>query len=355
MNQPLKTLLKLLDRLSLDAAVIVSRANKFYLTGYEYDEGYLLIKNSGTILFVDPRFSIYARNLIKDAEVIESRQPIVELNNQLKKLRHIGFDGSTLLHRDFMLITSKLNRQKFLFIEPHLLKMRAVKSAEEIDCIKKASSISGAAINLLINRLSSGMTEKQVAAVLNLELINSGADDISFDTVIAFDERAAYAHAIPSNTVSLRNKRLMLCDFGALYRGYHSDETHTFFINELTNDAKKIYNAVLGAHDRAIDSVKIGMKASELDRVARVFLDKQGYGKYFGHALGHGVGLDVHESPSISYRSKDTLKSGMIFTIEPGVYIPNWGGVRIESMVYLSNNGKEVLTRRHNSLINLEV
>ncbi len=355
MNQPLKTLLKLLDRLSLDAAVIVSRANKFYLTGYEYDEGYLLIKNSGIILFVDPRFSIYARNLIKDAEVIESRQPIVELNNQLKKLSHIGFDGSTLLHRDFMLITSKLNRQKFLFIESHLLKMRAVKSAEEIDYIKKASSISGAAINLLIKRLSSGMTEKQVAAVLNLDLINSGADDISFDTVIAFDKRAAYAHAIPSNTVSLKNKRLMLCDFGALYRGYHSDETHTFFINELTSDAKKIYNAVLGAHDRAIDSVKIGMKASELDRVARVFLDKQGYGKYFGHALGHGVGLDVHESPSLSYRSKDTLKSGMIFTIEPGVYIPNWGGVRIESMVYLSNNGKEVLTHRHNSLINLEV
>ncbi len=355
MNKPLKTLLKLLEKLNLDAAVIVSRANKFYLTGYEYDEGYLLINDSRIILFVDPRFSIYARNLIKDAEVIESRQPIVELNNRLKKMRQIGFDGSTLLHKDFMLITSKLNRQKFIFIEPLLLKMRSVKGSEEIDSIKKASYMSGAAINLLIKELSSDMTEKQVAAVLNLKIINSGADDISFETVIAFDERAAYAHALPSNTVSLRNKRLMLCDFGALYKGYHSDETHTFFINAIANDAKNIYNAVRGAHDKAIDSVKIGMKASELDRVARSFLDKQGYGKYFGHALGHGVGLDVHESPSVSYRSKDILKSGMIFTIEPGVYIPNWGGIRIESMVYLSNNGKEVLTRRHNPVINLEV
>jgi Xaa-Pro aminopeptidase len=355
MNQPLKNVRSLIDRLGLDAAVIVSRANKFYLTGYEYDEGYLFISSEGIQLFVDPRFSIYARNRVPDAAVIESKQPMIELNRHLKKLRHIGFDGSALLHKDFMVITSALSRQKFLFIEQHLLKMRAVKTADEVNFIKKASSASGAAIKRLIRGLSSGLTEKQVAAMLNLELINAGADDISFETVIAFDERAAYAHAIPSNSVELAGKRLMLCDFGAQYRGYHSDETHTFFINKPDSDAKKLYLAVRAAHDRAIDAAKPGMKASELDRVARGFLDLQGYGKYFGHALGHGVGLDVHESPSISYRSKDILKRGMVFTIEPGVYIQGWGGIRIESMVYLSNNGKEVLTKRHNPVINPEV
>ena len=355
MNQPLKTLLKFLDRLNLDAAVIVSRSNKFYLTGYEYEEGYLLINASGIQLFVDSRFSIYARQQVSDAEVIESRQPAKDLNKHLRKSRHIGFDGSALLQKDFMVLTSGFSGKKFTFIDQHLLKMRSVKSTGEIDYIRKASSISGTALQRLIGRLSSGWTEKQTAATLDLELINSGADDISFDTVIAFDERAAYAHALPSNTVTLRDKRLILCDFGALYRGYHSDETHTFFTGNPGRDEKKVYDAVLGAHNRAIDAVKPGMKASDLDRVARGFLERQGYGKYFGHALGHGVGLDVHESPSISYRSKDVLKCGMIFTIEPGVYIPDWGGVRIESMVYLSDNGKEVLTGRQNPVLNLEV
>ena len=355
MNQPLDTLLKFLDRLNLDTAVIVSRSNKFYLTGYEYEEGYLLINASGIRLFVDPRFSIYARKQVSDAEVIESRQPMKELNKQLRKSKHIGFDGSALLQKDFIALTSGLKGKKYVFIDQHLLKMRAVKSAGEVGHIKKASSISGAAIKRLIFRLSSGWTEKQVAAMLNLEMINCGADDISFDTVVAFDEHAAYAHALPSNTVTLRGKRMILCDFGALYRGYHSDETHTFFAGTPGREEKKVYDAVLGAHNRAIDAVQPGMKASELDRVARGFLDKHGYGKYFGHALGHGVGLDVHESPSISYRSNDVLKCGMIFTIEPGVYIPDWGGVRIESMVYLSDKGKEVLTERHNPVLNLEV
>ncbi len=354
MKPSLKSLLRLLSRLRLDAVVIISRANKLYFSGYEYDEGFLLIDTAGLKLFVDPRFSIYAQQRVKAAEVIEARQPVVELNRSLKRYHTIGIDGSALLHRDFMLITSKLDRQKFRFIEQELFKIRAVKSAEEVGYIKTAARASGKALNLLINTITPDMTEKQVAAMLNLELINAGADDISFDTIVAFDERAAYAHAIPSNAIKLRGKRLMLCDFGAVYKGYHTDETHTFFAGSWSDDARKLYNAVLEAHTRAIDAAKAGMRASKLDSVAREFLDKKGYGKYFGHALGHGVGLDVHESPSINHRSKDILKNGMVFTIEPGVYIPDWGGIRIESMLYLSDRGKEVLTRRNNPVINLE-
>ncbi len=355
MNPLSNNTVNLPGRLNLDAAVIVSRANKLYLSGYEYDEGYLCIDDSGMHLFVDPRFSIYAREHVPDAEVIESNRPMLAVSSFLKKKKRIGFDGSALLHRDFLAITSHLSGKQYVFLEQYLLGIRAVKAAGEVDCIKKASSVSGAAIRRLLPRLSPGLTEKQVAGMLNLEIINAGADDISFETVVAFDERAAYAHALPSNRVTLRNKRLLLCDFGALYSGYHSDETHTFFINTRDSRAKKLFAAVQGAHDRAVDAARAGMKASELDKVARDFLDRQGYGAYFGHALGHGVGLDVHESPSISPRSKDVLKTGMVFTIEPGIYIPDWGGIRIESMVYLSGNGKEVLTGRHRPVINLEV
>lgn len=355
MDQPIRNFLRLLNRLHLDAAIIISKPNKFYLTGYEYEEGYLLIDQLGIKMFVDPRFTIYARGLFSDGDVIESRQPINELKRSLKKYKRVGIDGSSLSYKDFMYITSKLNNLKPYFIEHYLLKTRAIKNIDEVECIKRASSISEAGIQRLLNKLSSTLTEKQVAGMLNLELVNSGADDISFETVIAFDERSAYAHAIPSNTVTMKGKRLMLCDFGAVYKGYHSDETHTFFITKPDNISKEVYNAVLGAHNKAIDAVKSGIKASSLDKIAREFLDKHGYGRYFGHALGHGVGLDVHELPSISYRSKDVLEPGMIFTIEPGVYIPGWGGIRIESMVYLSDRGKEVLTRRYDPAINLEV
>lgn len=355
MNPSLKSLLKLLGRLKLDVAVIVSKANKLYFTGYGYDEGYLVINNEQIKLFVDPRFSIYAKHLIGDADVIETKNPAIELSRFLKKFRHIGVDGSTLLYTDFMHITSVIGKQRVCFIHKELLKIRAVKNIDEVYCIKKAANSAKNAISILKKKLKPYMTEKQIAAMLNLEIINAGADDISFDTVVAFDKRAAYAHAIPSNDVKLSGKQLMLCDFGAVFNGYHSDETHTFFLNKWNSDAKKLYNAVLNAHNMAIDAIKAGMRASRLDKIARDFLEKQGYGKFFGHALGHGVGLDIHESPTINYNSTDILKNGMIFTIEPGVYIPNWGGIRIESMVYLTNGSKEILTGSINPIINLEV
>lgn len=354
MNQSLKSLFRLLTRLKLDAAVLVSRANKFYFSGYEYDEGYLLADRDGITVFVDPRFGIYARQHLKDTRVVEARQPVVALNKALKGRKNIGIDGSALSHRDFTLIAADLHKQKFRFIEQDLMKIRAVKRPDEMHYITTASGAARTAINILIKRITPAMTEKQVAAMLDLELINAGADTISFDTIVAFDERAAYAHAIPSNTMKLEGKRLMLCDFGAVYKGYHTDETHTFFVNGWDDDAKKLYSAVQEAHDRAIDAAKTGMRASTLDGVARHYLDKRDYGKYFGHALGHGVGLDVHESPSINYRSKDILKDGMVFTVEPGVYIPGWGGIRIESMVYLHDGEKEILTQRIDPVINLE-
>ncbi len=355
MKQALKGFVRLLSELNLDAAVIASKANKFYFAGYEYEEGYLVLSDSGMRLFVDPRFGIYARQNIKDIEIIEAKRPAAELNSFIRRFRSIGIDGTGISYRDFMLIASGIGRQRFHLLDDHLLKLRAVKERYEIDCIRKAAESSAGALSALLRGLTADMTEKQVAARLDLEMVRAGADGVSFDTVVALDERAAYAHAIPSNDVSLRDKRLMLCDFGALYRGYHSDETHTFFMKRWDTDAEKVYRAVLEAHDRAIDAARPGVHASTLDKVARDSLDKKGYGRYFGHALGHGVGLDVHESPSINYSSKDVLKSGMVFTIEPGVYIPDWGGVRIESMVYLSVSDKEVLTKRNVPIINLEV
>lgn len=355
MEQPINRIHSLMSKLHLDAAVVVSKPNKFYLTRYEYEEGYLLIDQSHIKLFVDPRFTIYARKQLKNVDVIESRQPSSDLSNALKRYKRIGLDGSDLLYKDYMNIVAGSTKTSFVFIEHNLLKFRSIKSKDEIDYIKKAAKIANSAISKLKHKLFLNLSERQIAQMLNLELVNGGSEGPSFETVVAFDERAAFAHAIPSNTAVLKDKKLVLCDFGAVYNSYHSDETHTFFLGKMDNKSKRLYNAVLRAHDLAISAAKTGMRASQLDRIARDFLDKQGYGQYFGHALGHGIGLEVHELPSISHKSKEVLEPGMVFTIEPGVYIPDWGGIRIESMIYLSDVGKEVLTTHYNPVIKLEV
>ncbi|MCL4478842.1 MAG: Xaa-Pro peptidase family protein [Deltaproteobacteria bacterium] len=357
MNYRQKKLISLINRSQLNTAVLTSRANKHYFTGYEYEEGYIVINENEIKLFVDPRFTIYAKQEIGGLDVVESKEPFIELIGYLKSFKRIGFDGSGIRYNTFMKLTSELNKNPISFIEDSLLKMRSIKDAEEIDFIRQGADASGIAINKLIGSINTGMTEKEIAFMLNLELIKAGADDISFDTIVAFDEKTAYAHALPSNAIIIGGKHTMLCDFGAVVKGYHTDETHTFFIGDAGSDLKKVYNIVLDAHDRAIDAIKTGIRASSLDHRVRELFDKHGYGKYFGHALGHGVGLDIHESPSISNKSKDVLKNGMVFTIEPGIYIPGWGGIRIESIILLTDRGKEILTIRDrlNPVIKLEV
>lgn len=222
---------------------------------------------------------------------------------------------------------------------------RAVKDSFEIGRIQRAIEVADSGFVAARKVLASGAgTEKQVAGKIEAAVKAKGVDALSFETIVLTGARGALPHGKPSDE-RVKRGALTVVDMGVRVDGYCSDETRTYCVGSHTRMQKKIYQVVKDAHDRAIERVKPGVKASVVDRAARGHIKRAGYGKYFGHGTGHGVGLDIHEGPVISPMSKDVLAEGMVFTIEPGIYIPGWGGVRIEDMVLVTSDGCEVLTR----------
>ncbi|MDP2689128.1 MAG: M24 family metallopeptidase [Deltaproteobacteria bacterium] len=197
-----------------------------------------------------------------------------------------------------------------------------------------------------------GVTEKEAASLIELSFRKAGADGLAFDTIVASGPRAALPHGKASSK-RVKRGELVVADMGVALNGYNSDETRTFSVGRPSPEQRKVYQTVLDAQMRAIEKVAPGVKAAEVDSEARSLIEKAGYGKFFGHGLGHGVGLDVHEPPSLSPLSKETLEEGMVVTIEPGIYIPGWGGVRIEDMVLVMKDGFEVLTTTSKDLVSL--
>ncbi|MDE7234650.1 MAG: aminopeptidase P family protein, partial [Ruminiclostridium sp.] len=231
-----------------------------------------------------------------------------------------------------------------------LERMRMIKSDEEIAKIEAAQRIAEAAFSKLITSIRVGMTEKQVASVLDFYMRDLGADAISFDTIAASGVNSACPHAVPTDK-PLQNGEFLTLDFGAVVDGYHSDMTRTVVIGKPDEEMKNVYNAVWGANTDALKAVRADITGKLLENVARSTLDAWGYEKYFTHGLGHGVGLEIHEAPAVSVRSPFPLHEGMVITIEPGVYIPHKYGVRIEDMVVVTTNGCLNLTKTPKTLI----
>jgi Xaa-Pro aminopeptidase len=228
--------------------------------------------------------------------------------------------------------------------------LRIRKSDEERDKIKKAASIASSACREVVESGLAGKTESEVAAELELLFRRKGASGIGFDTIIASGERGALPHGIATEKV-IQQGELVVMDFGCKFQGYQSDETVTCSIGSPTSEQKKIHRAVYDAHMKALDAVKEGVKVRRLDGIARQSIEEAGYGRFFIHSLGHGLGLETHEPPYLSPKGRGVLKQGMVFTIEPGIYIEGVGGIRLESLVYLSPSGPEVLSEMPKDLI----
>jgi len=196
-----------------------------------------------------------------------------------------------------------------------------------------------------------GMREVDIAEEIEYTVKRKGASNISFDTIAISGEKTSLPHGAPSQ--DLLKKGIVLMDFGCISSGYSSDMTRTIFLGKATAKQKKIYNIVLEAQQTAIKSIRPGMKASYVDKAARDYITDKGYGEYFGHSTGHGVGLDIHELPNISSKSDEVLQPGMVFTVEPGIYIPEWGGIRIEDMVQVTDNGCRIITKSSKEIIEI--
>ncbi|PSM51566.1 Xaa-Pro dipeptidase, M24 metallopeptidase family [Campylobacter blaseri] len=329
----------------------------FYECGYSCDNNIFLNLDDRKFFLTDSRYAIEAKKLVKDAEIIEIKKPLIEESKLLLEklnIKELVFDPNDFSYADFMEL-SKLKGINFISEPFFSKKKRMIKSDLEIQKLKQAATLGASGFTKFANFISSSkkqLSEKELYYNAELILKDFGNLSLSFNPIIAINENGAKAHALPSNKV-LQNGDLLLFDAGVKFERYCSDRTRTaFFDGQIefsknqkfkSNKQNEIYEIVKEAQNLAIKSVKPGVLAKDIDRAAREFIKKQGYEKEFFHSTGHGVGIDIHEFPNINQKSEVVLKEGMVFSVEPGIYIEDEFGVRIEDVVVVTKDGCEIL------------
>ncbi len=337
------------------AALITGDISRRYVTGFSSSAGIVLVTKSKSYLIIDGRYYEKAEQQAKGCEVMlltDLRKQIYAIIEE-HGIEVISIESKTVTVselEDYKKLFNALTVDSSSWLSVTIERMRIIKSEEEILKIEAAQRIAEAAFSKLITSIRVGMTEKQVASVLNFYMMDLGADGISFDTIAASGVNSACPHAVPTDK-PLQNGEFLTLDFGAVVDGYHSDMTRTVVIGKPDDEMKNMYNAVWGANTDALKAVRADITGKLLDNVARSTLDAWGYEKYFTHGLGHGVGLEIHEAPNVSPKSPFTLREGMVITIEPGAYIPHKYGVRIEDMVVVTADGCLNLTKTPKTLI----
>jgi Xaa-Pro aminopeptidase len=352
----IEKILKIIGNNALDACVIRSMDNIYYLTGFRGSEGTLVITGGDVLLVTDFRYITHAHEVTKDVKIVEQRgrqNAISELCDQYG-IKKMGFDSVHTTYQMYKRWTDTIQGVEFVPLEGEIEEIRKCKEPEEIEAIRKAIDISTNAFVEVFERIRPGKSEKEIAGDLDFTMRRMGADSPSFDTIVASGPRAALPHAVPTDR-EIKAGEAVIMDFGAQIDGYCSDETCTISVGEVNGKIREIHKVVKDAKDLALEKVKAGMSIKDLDMMVRGFIDEAGYGDYFRHGVGHGVGIAVHEAPAIISTGEGILEEDMVITIEPGIYLPNLGGVRLEDMVLITDNGSKVLTRLRKDLLNISV
>lgn len=335
-----------LQATDVDAVLITSPQNVRYLFGFS-GEGIGVIGDTA-VLSTDRRYELEAAAV--PGRVAIELDPDGHLAGAIARLRTLGvrrvaFEAETTTYASFESLRAKLKGVKLVPARQVVERLRAIKDKTEIATITRAAAIMDEALQAVIPRLKPGKsTERQVALDLERAALLAGAEAIAFPTILAFGPSAAHPHAVPGDRV-LERGQVVKVDCGARVDGYCADITRTFVVGRPDAQTREVYTAVFDAQAAALGAARAGLKACELDAVARTIITERGFGHCFSHGLGHGVGLQVHELPRLGARSQDILQAGMVVTIEPGIYIEGWGGVRIEDTVVITNTGHEPLTR----------
>ena len=340
MNKRVKKLQKLLRAKGLGALLISDRNNVRYLCNFAGTNGTLLVTSRKHVLITDARYFETARKV----GVLYYDQS-KGLKGFLGRYKTIGFEAEDFTVAWLAKYKKALPGVRFKPVDGLVESLRLIKDETEMTVIRKAVKIACKSLNELEKRLKPGMTEDAIEWELLSIARKNGAEGFSFPPIITFGKDTADIHHQKQAKNKWKKGEMLLIDSGFVYEGYITDMTRVFFQRKATYFEQKIYTTVLAANRAAIQAVKVGMKFSDLDKVARDVIEKAGYGKYFTHSTGHGTGLAVHEAPTVSFYSKEKIEPGMLFTIEPGIYIPGKGGVRLEDMVYVNaKGGVEVLT-----------
>ena len=343
MENRLNSLRKYMRKENVEAMIVSSFANIYYYSNFSSEDGLLLITNNEAYLLTDSRYTVQANeecSLFKVVTITRSYSDSLKELVANKAITRMGFEEDLAFNR-YNAFKDKLG---FEFVALNIEHLKVVKDANEIKRIKKACSIADKCYSHILKFIKVGMKEREVRNEMLRYMLELGASKESFDIIVASGKRGAMPHGVASNK-KIKDGDFVTLDFGCVNDFYCSDITRTFVVGTPKKDMLEIYEIVKEAQLKGLEVIKPGIKAKEVDFACRNFIEKMGYGDYFTHSTGHGLGILVHDSLAISPRSETVLKEGMVFTVEPGIYIEGLGGVRIEDDVVVTKDGCEILTK----------
>ncbi|MGI6425562.1 MAG: M24 family metallopeptidase [Tepidanaerobacteraceae bacterium] len=347
-------LMGLLEKIDINSFIITRPENQYYISGFT-GEGLTIITSNKSFIITDSRYTEQANNETNDFEIVEIQSgmspfsTLFEIVNEYK-LDNIGYESQSITVKTYYELKKTFKQVNLISTDGLIEELRVIKDSQEISLIKSAQQITDKAFQHILQFIKPGTNELELTAELEYFMKKNGSIKTSFDTIVVSGPRTSLPHGIPSSR-KLQVGDFVTIDFGARFSLYCSDMTRTVIIGKPSEKQVLVYNTVLQAQINALNYLKPYSIGKEVDEVARNFINKHGFGDYFGHGLGHGVGLHIHEEPRLSPKSKNQLLPGMVVTVEPGIYIKDFGGVRIEDMVVITESGIDNLTKSEKQLI----
>jgi Xaa-Pro aminopeptidase len=336
----------------IDKFIITNIFNVRYLSNFSGSTAVMIVDRDSAVLVTDFRYKEQAEGEVyRGVEVrIDTRDALTAVMDMLSEVGgRVGFEAASMTYGSYEKLKDKL-KAEVVPIDGAVEGLRKAKDDSEIATIAKAVEIADAVFGEIVGEIKPGMTEVDLAARIDFLLRKKSSEVPSFETIVASGEHASLPHAKPTQRV-IREGDLVKMDFGAIWDGYCSDLTRTVVVGKASEKVREVYEIVRTANERAVSGTRAGVKGSEVDALARDYITEKGYGENFGHGLGHGVGLEVHEEPRLSKKNDKPLEPGAVVTVEPGIYIPGWGGVRIEDMVVVEEDGCRLLTSATRDLL----
>ncbi|MGN1400689.1 MAG: M24 family metallopeptidase [Bacillus sp. (in: firmicutes)] len=350
--EKLQKIREAMEKQGIDGLLVTSPYNRRYMTGFTGSSGVALISASRSVFITDFRYTEQAAEQCKGYEIIKHSQSIPEEVARVAKemgLKALGFEQDQMTYASYTAYKKEVGAE-LVPVSGMVEKLRLIKTNSEIKILKEAANIADAAFEHILGYIRPGLTELEVSNELEFFMRKQGATSSSFDTIVASGQRSALPHGVASEKV-IEDGDFVTLDYGAYYNGYVSDITRTVAVGKPKAELKNIYDIVLEAQLRGMAGIKAGMTGKEADALTRNLITEKGYGDQFGHSTGHGIGLEVHEGPGLSMKSDIVLEAGMVVTVEPGIYVPGLGGVRIEDDTIITNEGNEALTHSTKELI----
>lgn len=334
-----------LKKRGLDSFLVTKGVNVAYLSGFRGHDAAILTARPRQYFIADSRYLEEANDTVRDFEIVLSKRSLYETIDEIargERLKRLGFESMDLPYAVGRGLKTYAGRSELVPVKDLVESLRMTKDPGEVTSIKNSMCLTERVFGRVLQHIRTGASERALASEITLDFIRSGAR-CGFDPIVAIDSSSSKPHSTPGNRRVAKNSYLMI-DMGCTLDGYNSDLTRIVAKGKLKPRIAKIYDIVRDAQAMAIAAIKPGVKIAKIDSIARTHIKNKGFGKYFGHALGHGVGLEVHEKPSVSPLAEGVLSPGMIFTVEPAIYIPKVGGIRIEDMVLVTKDGCEVLS-----------